>query len=156
MKSSLRGAVNVTYPAGVGSCSGAPPCGTEMTSFNGVGAYSNGQYQCTGTSCGGWSSTGLQWQCVELGQRYFNAQFGIAPVWPVSYALQMCTNYPSGVSQTSSPQPGDLIVFNWQPYGHVAVITGISGSSISVMEQNGDASGSNTYDSSQAECFLTA
>ena len=31
---------------------------------------------------------------------------------------------------------GDLIVFSWDTYGHVAVIDTVSGSTISVVEQN--------------------
>ena len=30
------------------SCSSAPSCGVAMSSYNGVSAYSNGAYQCTG------------------------------------------------------------------------------------------------------------
>ena len=79
-----------------------------MSSYSGIVAYSNGQYQGTGESCGGWGSTGyyvrmyfvyfsfaaairltikklfisLQYQCVELAQRYFNAKYGIQTIWP--------------------------------------------------------------------------
>ena len=44
----------------------APPCGTEMAEFNGIWAYSNGDYQGTGYSCGDWTATGYQYQCVEV------------------------------------------------------------------------------------------
>ena len=94
-------------------------------------------------------------QCVELAQRWFNQRGGIRPIWPVAYAMQMCSNYPAGVTPTSNPGASDLIVFNWAPYGHVAVITSISGDTVNVLEQNGSPTGFNSYSVSQAECFLT-
>ena len=37
---------------------------------------------------------------------------------------------------TGSPAHGDLAVFSWAPYGHVAVISGVNGDgSINVWEQ---------------------
>jgi surface antigen len=41
----------------------------------------------------------------------------------------MCSSYPKGVSKTNNPSKGDLIVFNWGTYGHVALITSVSGQS---------------------------
>ena len=61
----------------------------------------------------------------------------------------------AGVSQTSNPGPGDLIVLSTGQYGHVAVITGVSGSKVQVIEQNSSPSGQNAYSTSQAACFLT-
>lgn len=136
-------------------CSSAPPCGTPMVSFNGISAYSNGEYQCTGDSCGGWCGTGMCYQCVELAQRYMNQVYGIAPVWPVNYAKEMCWNYPAGVWETSNPQPGDLIVLGGT-WGHVAVITGVDADTIYVIEQNGSPNGQAVYSRWDAECFMTA
>ncbi len=51
----------------------------------------------------------------------------------------MCQHYPAGVSQTNNPQHGDLYVHaktNGYPYGHVAVIDSVSGTSVNVVEQN--------------------
>ncbi len=42
----------------LGSCSGAPACGTTMATFNGVAAKSNGANQCTGNSCGEYGTYG--------------------------------------------------------------------------------------------------
>jgi hypothetical protein len=44
------------------SLSSASACGTVMATFNGINAYSNGDYQGTGNSCGGSGSTGLKYQ----------------------------------------------------------------------------------------------
>jgi hypothetical protein len=63
------------------SCADAPGCGTELTSFNGVAAYSNGADQCTGNSCAENGTYGYEYQCVELAQRYFAQKFGTTAIW---------------------------------------------------------------------------
>lgn len=126
-----------------------------MASYNGVPAYSNGGDQCTGNSCGGSTSTGYAYQCVELAQRYMHIKHGIAPIWHDN-ANMMCSSYPSGISKTSSPQPGDLWVRLTGTYGHVAVITAVHSSTVDVIEQNSSPSGKNTYNKADAGCFLTA
>ena len=68
----------------------------------------------------------------------------------------MCNTHPSGVSKTSNPKAGDLVVFGWGSYGHVAVITGFSGNSVNVVEQNSSPTGRNTYSKSDVSCYLTA
>lgn len=140
----------------VGSCADAPSCGTAMTSFNGVSAKSNGGNQCTGNSCGGYGTYGSQYQCVELAQRYFGQLYGTTPIW-YGNAIDLCDTKPSGVVKTSNPIPGDLVVFNTGSYGHVAVITSISGSTLNVMEQNSSPTGTNSYStSSSIKCYLHA
>lgn len=126
------------------ACSGAPSCGTAMASYAGITAYSNGQYQCTGESCGAYSTYGYQYQCVEYVQRYFGKLYGTKPIWYAN-AIDFCTSYPSGISKTTSPKAGDAVVFGWQPYGHTAVITSISNGKINVVEQNASPTGTNSY-----------
>lgn len=133
----------------------APPCGTQMSEYNGIGAYSNGDYQGTGDSCGDWSATGLQWQCVEYTQRYFNYLNGIQAVWPVNFAAEMCSSYPAGITPVYYPQAGFAVVFNWGYYGHTAVVTGVGDGTIDVIEQNGSPYGTNTYYQSDVLCYLT-
>ena len=140
----------------LGSCSSAPSCGTVMASFNGISAKSNGANQCTGNSCGGYGTYGSQYQCVELAQRYFAKKFGTTPIW-YGNAIDLCDTKPNGVSKTSNPIPGDLVVFNTGTYGHVAVITSISGGQIHVIEQNSSPSGKNSYSTnSNIKCYLHA
>jgi surface antigen len=131
-------------------------CGSAMSSYNSVTAYSNGQYQGTGNSCAGWSNTGLQYQCVEYVQRYYNYWHGTSPVWPVEYASQMCWAYPGGVYPVGYPQVGDVVVFSWGTYGHTAIVTSVYGDYFDVIEQNSSPSGTNTYSISGASCFLRA
>ena len=132
----------------------ALPCGTVMDSYNGIPAYSNGPYQGTGDSCGGWSGTGLQFQCVEYTQRYFNYMYGTQPVWPVNFASQMCDNHPPGVCPVGYPSPGFGVVFGWGGYGHTAVVFGVGSGTIDVIEQNGSPDGTNTYWQSDVWCYL--
>jgi surface antigen len=129
--------------------------GTTMATYNGVHAKSNGQNQCSGNSCASHVDTGSQYQCVELAQRYMHQIHGIAANWWVN-AQDMCGNHPSGISKTSSPQPGDLWVRTTGTYGHVAVITAVHSSTVDVIEQNSSPTGKNTYNKSDAGCFLTA
>jgi len=130
------------------------PCGEIMSSYNGIPAYSNGEYQGTGYSCSDWSSTGLQFQCVEYTQRYMNTLYGIAPVWPVDFAYEMCESYPSGITPVNYPSEGFGVVFNWFPYGHTAIVTGFNDNIINVIEQNGSPSGTATYYQSSVLCYL--
>ncbi len=136
------------------SCSGAPSCGTNMASYNGIYAKSNGADQCTGNSCGAYSTYGYQYQCVEYAQRYFGQLYGTTPIWYAN-AKDMCSTHPSNVAKTSSPKAGDLVVFGWGTYGHVAVISGFTSSSVNVVEQNSSPTGKNTYAKSDVECYLT-
>lgn len=132
----------------------ALPCGSVMAAYNGHEAYSNGQYQGTGTSCGGWISTGLQWQCVEYTQRYFHYMYGVASVWPVDYAAQMCDRRPAGACAVGTPQPGYGVVFGWGTYGHTAIVVGVGAGTIDVIEQNGSPSGWNTFSQGDVKCYL--
>eukprot|EP01094_Clydonella_sp_ATCC50884_P024306 TRINITY_DN6058_c0_g1_i1.p1 TRINITY_DN6058_c0_g1~~TRINITY_DN6058_c0_g1_i1.p1 ORF type:complete len:314 (-),score=63.02 TRINITY_DN6058_c0_g1_i1:220-1140(-) len=142
------------------SCA-APACGTALQTFNGVTAYSNGANQCSGYSCAGYGTYGYQYQCVELAQRYFSTLFGTPAIWYAN-AIDMCTSHPAGLTvyyQGSgySPRSGDLIVLNTDPpYGHVAVVTSYSGSTVYVIEQNADGSGKNAYSYSSGYCYITA
>lgn len=133
---------------------GAPPCGTPLASFNGIESYSNGEYQGTGWSCGDWTGTGYQFQCVEYTQRYFNYLYGVRPVWPVNFAKEMCYAYPAGMSSVGSPNVGDAVVFNWGDYGQTAVIIGVGGGIIDVIEENGSSYGTNSYYTGDVECYL--
>ena len=56
---------------------------------------------------------------------------------------QMCSSYPSGISRTSNPQAGDVVVFSWGTYGHTAIITSVGSGSINVIEQNASPTGIN-------------
>jgi hypothetical protein len=147
-----------------------PACGANLAQVDGIWAKSNGAYMNTGTPCAGSTPVGaLAFQCVEYAQRYMNAKFGIAALWPVDYARQMCTQYPAGVTPHAPrsgyvPKHGDLLVWgsSWGGgYGHVAVIDKVSGGTLTVVEQNAIVNGSmgvrNTpLDAWDIECYVSA
>eukprot|EP01038_Epipyxis_sp_PR26KG_P015977 gene15977-21683_t len=130
-------------------------CGSVMATYNGIPAKSNGQYQGTGNSCGGYGTTGSNYQCVEYTQRYFYEKHGTAPIWYAN-AKDMCSTHPTGVSKTTSPKAGDAVVFGWGSYGHTAIVSSVSGGLVHVTEQNASPTGTNAYSTSDVECYLTA
>jgi hypothetical protein len=106
-------------------------------------------------------------QCVELAVRYFHFRKNIpASSWHVGTAIQMCGTHPSGVSQTTSPVPGDLAVLNANDSaiqtgsaGHVAIVTSVSGNSIGTFNENwaNDTTAFATISRSRdVACFLHA
>lgn len=139
-------------------CHNAPSCGTVMTSFRGVPAHSNGKDQCTGNSCGGTGSFGLDWQCVELVQRFFSVVHGVKEHMWGANAIGLCDTHPAQVHLVSAAavKPGDAIVLGWEPYGHTAIVTGVNGDRVDVMEQNNMPNGVNSYSKGEAKCFLGA
>ncbi len=124
-------------------------CGEIMSSYNGIPAYSNGEYQETRYSCSNKNSTS-----IEYTQRYMNTLYGIAPVWPIDFAYDMCESYPSGITPVNYPSEGFGVVFNWFPYGHTAIVTGFNDNTINVIEQNGSPSGIATYYQNDVLCYL--
>jgi surface antigen len=90
---------------------------------------------------------GLQYECVELAQRWASIRFGAPPIWPVAYAYQMWEvgprlktpwqQLPNGGAV--APQFGDLVIFGstpGSPAGHVAVVAGVGSDHVDVVEQN--------------------
>ena len=73
----------------------------------------------------------------------------------MDFASQMCSSYPGGITPVGYPGVGFGVVFNFQPYGHTAVVIGVSDSTIDVIEQNGSPSGVNTYYQSDVLCYLS-
>ena len=103
----------------------------------------------TGTAtrtCGG--PYGWEYECFELAARWANIAYGDPPFgWDAAYAYQMYATgpyqnppflrQPNGGSY--APQFGDLLVFDqtsFDPSGHVAVVTGVSGGDVNIIEQN--------------------
>lgn len=164
------------------STSHAASAGDPVDTWNGVTAYQYGNdcssvYATSGTDAHygppGVFTDSCGFQCVELAVRYFYFKAGITGSWSgVGQATDMCGTHPSGVAQTSSPQVGDLMVFQANnaaagtgSAGHVAVITKINGDgTIGTFNQRfaEDANGFmstafwNTAPASAALCYLHA
>lgn len=106
-------------------------------------------------------------QCVELALRYFHFRKGIpATSWNIGTAIQMCNARPAGVSLTSSPVAGDLVVLKANdsavqtgPEGHVAIVRSLSGDSVATFNENwaNDSTAFATISRSRdVACFLHA
>lgn len=119
--------------------------------------YSNG----TGSTHSLSGSYGLEYQCVELAQRWAATRFGEQAYWPVAYAYQMWAVAPKlkvpfdqlANGATTAPQFGDILIFNRStdnPYGHVAVIASVDIASagqtgyVDIVEQNAYANNAET------------
>ena len=136
----------------------AAACGTALAEVDGIWAYSNGWAQTTGDSCAGWLATGYGYQCVELAQRYMHDRFGIATIWPVSAAKQMCGSHPGGITthwvgDGYPPVHGDLVVFTQGTWGHVAVVNETWDGGLSIVEQNNSAGGTGTLTGNASSGF---
>lgn len=116
------------------------PCNTDLGSFDGTTAYSNGDNTGTGYSCAGTGEHGYRYQCVELVMRHFKTHWGLR--W-YGNAKDLLDNAPSDTVDVYDngdgahpPVPGDMIVWGDGGYGHVALVTGVHPGGIDVLEQN--------------------
>lgn len=124
--------------------------------------YSNDGKHTSSTPQSGWVQTegGYGYQCVELAARYFHFRWGVPAHWGIMGANEMCGTHPSGVSKTTKPVPGDLMVFGSSScgadptYGHVGVVNAVGSTTITLVQQNYAAK--YDYKKSCALCFLHA
>ena len=119
----------------------APPCGSVLGSWDGTSAYSNGSDTGSGDSCAGRGAYGDQYQCVELVMRHFKTHWGLSWWGNAAQLLQNAPAgevdvYANGQAASHPPAPGDLIVWNDTPWGHTALVTAASATSIAILEQN--------------------
>lgn len=110
--------------------------------FGDLNVYSNGN----GNQDRG-GTYGLDYECVELAQRWAAIRFGEQPIWPIAYAFQMWAVAPHlklPLEQlrnggAAPPEFGDIIVFAASaadPDGHVAVVAATGPGHVDVVEQN--------------------
>ena len=81
-------------------------------------------------------------QCVDLIKAYFKEVLKV-PVKAYGNAINYWTNFEKHKELTSNfekvnglPKKGDIVIFNYQPYGHIAIVWSINGSALTVFEQN--------------------
>ncbi|NWK54028.1 CHAP domain-containing protein [Verrucomicrobiaceae bacterium N1E253] len=128
------------------------PLGTAIDEFNGVVVYSNGHD--TYTSHGRHFSDdgyyyGHRWQCVEFVKRYYYDHFGhrMPDGWGHARSFfdpsvaHGTLNPTRGLIQYSNgkqtrPASGDLLVFVYGQYGHVAIISQVKKDRIEIVQQN--------------------
>lgn len=109
--------------------------GNAYGSIDGVTAYYNGD-TCIGTGNG-------YYQCVELTKRYFSAKFGITyagygAAYNYWYGIDGRTDLKKYQNHTRDglPQDGDAIVFQGGSYGHIAMVSGLTGTQVKITQQN--------------------
>jgi hypothetical protein len=135
------------------SCTYSDPWGTQEVDGSGwmggagVPIYSNGPSAPGGPSPDQYNSvngitSGIKWQCVELVNRLYITKGWITATWS-GYGYQMYGNAPASLYE--QPQgsityinPGDVIAMSggWGNYGHVAVVSSVSGGSFTIASQN--------------------
>ncbi len=125
--------------------SGKMPFDTVVGSFNGVTAYSNGsvEYDSGKRNDKNRPDSGIKWQCVEFVRRYYSDVYGMnigagenaSGIYSKAASWKLAS-FPNG--GTVSPQVGDIICFGGgsSGNGHVAIITGVSSTQITVIQQN--------------------
>ena len=103
--------------------------------------------------------TGMPWQCVEYARRFlvvtpphvaFGSVDGASDIWPMTTVQSVTATNVSykflsfaNSNTTVKPAVGDLIIYpiqpNGFPFGHVAVVVGVTQVAIQVAEQNWDS-----------------
>jgi surface antigen len=126
-----------------------PTCGQELARYKNVPAFSNGEYTGTGTPCEKDRGIyGLRYQCVEYIKRFYAVALGVdVSKWATPSAQEYYqTAGAKGLEAfenggTEPPAPDDILVFAGGTYGHVAIITRVTDSSVEIIEQNWSKSG---------------
>ncbi|MBL7832214.1 MAG: CHAP domain-containing protein [Saprospiraceae bacterium] len=120
--------------------------GAQSGSFNGVPAYMNcpiGSSNTYGDSYVGSVYVGKKWQCVEYVQRYYKIVYNlnIKPAFGNANTYWTNNNHSSvGLQKFANgsvaPQVGDILVSTSGSFGHVAIVTGVTSSTVSIIDQN--------------------
>lgn len=114
--------------------------GTELASFQGVSAYSNGgdsRYYQRG-------EYGHMYQCVEFVNRFSAQANGTGNMIGTGNAIDYAGDsrakfgyrWTPNNGQDELPQAGDILVFEGGSYGHVAIATGGDESGVGMIQQN--------------------
>jgi CHAP domain len=98
---------------------------------------------------------GPKYECTELAQRWAHYKFGEPSTWPISKAADMwsagptlplpLTQNPNGGAR--APQFGDIMVFaatSANPTGHVAVVSSVTATSVTSVQENLTVNGTPT------------
>src|SRR5436305_9170432 len=120
-------------------------------SYNGViacgpGPLQGGSDHSVQFFSGAWGE--YEWECTELVFRYMYLVYGIAPY--SANGKDVVNNYRGNVltkvsnNGTSLPSPGDIISqagTSTNPNGHTAVVTAVSSSKVTIMQENSSTGG---------------
>ena len=118
--------------------------GDEIGNYKGVKAYSNG------SSAGTPKGEKIDYQCLAYVQRFYEKHYFALGLWGNARAfwdgfykdrvrdrdlpkLKKVINVNDGKSR---PQPDDIVYFDIGLDGHVAIVTGVNGDNVKIIEQN--------------------
>ena len=79
-------------------------------------------------------------QCVDLIKQYAIDMMGVLPgAWgnAIDYANRPSAHFLKYFTKVSEPQAGDVVVFGGGRYGHIALVSSVSGGTLVILEQNG-------------------
>lgn len=133
------------------ACSSSTKCkdNVQIGSYNGVKAYSNGEYTGGTGYCGYYSSGNYKYQCTEYVKRYYRT-IKNKNLDGIGNANQYCSNagnyglnrrWNCDPNNPNIPHPGDIIV-KTSGSGHVAIATAVGSNYIDVVQQNWGSSSS--------------
>jgi len=146
----LRG---FAFVSAIQTLSGAgAPCGTPLSVYKGIAAYSNGDKQGTPLSCAQEESKyGRKFDSLEFARRFLAEALGVPPEkWKSDPKDYVGTASDSGFlsyrnGAETPPAPDDLIVFEELPGQpgllHLGIVSRASGGLVDVIEQNGASEG---------------
>lgn len=135
--------------------------GEKLDELNGVAVYANGvtylESHGRHFAADGYYY-GKKWQCVEFVKRYYydhykhkfpNTYGHAKDFWDLNAAhgkvnkARALTQYYN--DNTSKPAVGDLVCFPFSEYGHVAIVSKVTDSSVEVIQQNISGKTRDTY-----------
>lgn len=125
-------------------CGAVLATGSNWAGGHGVDVKSNGPFQSTGDSCGGYMqnsaqtpgpnsvsiTTGYKWQCVELVNRFYVVHGWISSRW-TGNGGEMFDTAPTGLTKQTNGQItnvriGAVYILQGHTFGHVGVVSAVS------------------------------
>jgi len=123
-------------------------CGDSVDWYLGVPVRSNGEVSGTHKLCGAKKTKneyGYEWQCVEFVRRFFGRD-GLnigSEDWPnIGHAKDYLANaHLIGFNDydNDGPEPpavNDILVFDYEDFGHVGIVTEVTDTHVHIIEQN--------------------
>src|SRR5437016_3771059 len=113
------------------------PCGQSLASWEGTSALSN--ERCQGYSCDCLHPRGTygdRYQCTEFVKRFFNQ-----PTWTGDAHNYFSSSADKGLLSFQNPglvppAHDDILAFEGDGHGHVAIVTGRQSTAVEIIEQN--------------------
>jgi surface antigen len=143
------------FPPIPGACTNSPhpapqACSTPVVQYpSGTGQWvcSNGNSQGSGCACAGSDNIGNNYyECVEFVKAYYKNVLGFdTSDWHGDADTYLSSPKKGTITfsnpGSTPPAPNDILVFTGPGHGHVAIVQSVSATSVTVIEQNWNATG---------------